>query len=81
MNTIFQINADELDGKFIDTLKTLFKNKKLVITVIDEVDETEYLLRSEANSRRLLNALEEIRNKKDLITVNTADELKAVING
>ncbi len=81
MNTIFQINADELDGKFLDTLKKLFKNKKLVISVMEDTDETAYLLQSESNSQRLFNALEEIKTKKNLMFVNSAEELEALVNG
>ncbi|MBI5729713.1 MAG: hypothetical protein HY963_01115 [Ignavibacteriales bacterium] len=81
MNTIFQINADELDGKFLDTLKKLFKNKKLVISVMEDTDETAYLLQSESNSQRLFNALEEIKTKKDLMIVNSVEELEALVNG
>jgi hypothetical protein len=81
MNTIFQINADELDGKFLDTLKKLFKNKKLVISVMEDTDETTYLLQSESNSKRLFNALDEIKTKKNLIFINSVEELEALVNG
>jgi antitoxin YefM len=66
MQTIFQMNADELDQNFLESLKTLFKNKEIEITV-SERDETEYLLRSPANRQHLLRAIREIEESRNII--------------
>ncbi len=54
--TIYQLDAGGLDEAFLEALRTLFQGKRIEITVA-ELDETEYLLRSEANRERLLAAI------------------------
>jgi len=66
MQTIFQMNADELDQDFLESLKTLFKNKEIEITVYER-DETEYLLRSPANRQRLLRVVREIEESCNIV--------------
>ena len=53
MYTTFHIKAVELDENFLKTLKKMFGNKKISITVEEEQDETEYLLSSPANRQML----------------------------
>jgi len=59
MQTIYQINADDLDQKLLESIKVLFKNKEIEI-VVSELDETDYLLRSPANRKRLLRAVHDV---------------------
>lgn len=69
MQTIYQINADELDQNILDSIKALFKNKEIEI-VVTELDETEYLLRSTANREQLLRAIEDVEANQNIITPN-----------
>ena len=69
METIYRLNADELDNKFIDSLKSVFKNKDIEITV-SEIDETEYLLRSTKNKELLSKAVSDVKNKIGIVTPN-----------
>ena len=69
MQTIYQINADELDQKLLDSIKALFKHKEIEI-VISERDETAYLLRSPANRRSLLRAVREVENNQNIVVPN-----------
>lgn len=60
------LDFDELNSSFIERLKLLFKNSKtprVTIVLEDEnnEDETAYLLKSEANSARLMQSLENAR--------------------
>ena len=80
MNTIFQINSDELDNKFIESIKTLFKNKRIIISIAEDIDETAYLLQSKNNAKRLFDALDEIKNKKNLKAFNSIEELEEMLN-
>ncbi len=77
MYTTYRLNADDLDARFIKALKSAFKGKEIEIVVCEttkiEEDETEYLLRSEANRQRLLKAIENIENNRNLVTVNPDD--------
>ncbi|OGU65775.1 MAG: hypothetical protein A3J84_03510 [Ignavibacteria bacterium RIFOXYA2_FULL_37_17] len=66
METTYRLNADELDNKFVDSLKSIFKNKEIEI-VVSEIDETEYLLRSTANKEHLLDAVNDVENNKKII--------------
>ena len=67
MYTIYRLNADELDGKFIDSLKSAFGHKQIEITV-SEADETDYLLRSPVNREHLLKAVGDVEAGLNLVT-------------
>ena len=69
MQTVYRLNAGELDSQFLEALKTLFKDKEIEI-VVTEVDETAYLLQSPANKQRLLTAIENVENGRHLIEVD-----------
>lgn len=70
MYTEFHISPNELDETFLLKLKALFKkSSKIAITVEDEPDETEYLLRSEANRKMLEQSMKE-SGSENLIKVN-----------
>ena len=53
MVTIYKLHVNELNADLIRSIKSAFKNKTVEITVSDAVDETEYLLSSEANRKSL----------------------------
>lgn len=72
MHTTYRLNVNELDEKFIQSLKTLFKDKEIEI-LVSEVDETAYLLRSKANRERLLRAIENIEKGENLVEVRIGD--------
>jgi len=68
MYTIYQINADELDIRFLESLKVMFKHKIIEIAVSEIGQsgeaETEYLLKSPANRRRLMDAIANIEQSQ-----------------
>jgi len=65
MYTIYRLNADELDSKFLESLKSAFGHKEIEIAV-SEADETDYLLRSPANREHLLKALADVEAGRNL---------------
>ena len=67
METIYQLNADDLNEDFLEGLKTSFKHKEIEI-VVYERDETAYLLRSPANRSRLLEAVADAEQNRNLVT-------------
>ena len=69
MQTIYRLKASELDNDFLEGLKATFKDKEIEI-IVYEVDETDYLLKSDANKVRLLKAIENVNNKTNLVEVN-----------
>ncbi len=66
MQTIYQINADELDENFLDSVKAQFKHKEIEIVVFER-DETEYLMRSPANRNYLLRAIKDIEENRNIV--------------
>lgn len=68
MYTVYHLEADDLNNDFLDALKMLFKGKSLEI-VVSEFDETDYLLRIEANKNRLLQSITNVNRNAKLIEV------------
>ena len=66
METIYQLNADDLNEDFLEGLKASFKHKEIEI-VVYERDETAYLLRSPLNSSRLLEAVADVEQNRNLV--------------
>ena len=71
MHSTYRLNANEVDENFLAGLKVTFKGREIEI-VVYEVDETEYLLKSEANRERLLAAKKNIENGTHLVKVTPA---------
>ncbi|MDX6444081.1 MAG: antitoxin YefM [Blastocatellia bacterium] len=66
METIYQLNADDLDEDFLEGLKASFKNEEIEI-VVYERDETAHLLRSPMNRERVLKALADIEQGRNVV--------------
>ncbi|MEQ9550837.1 MAG: hypothetical protein RIM23_14625 [Coleofasciculus sp. G3-WIS-01] len=72
MSTIYRLKANEIDRNFLEEIKTKFGDKEIEI-IVSEFDETEYLLKSEANKNRLLGAIKNVEERKNLVGVNLQD--------
>jgi antitoxin YefM len=66
METIYQLNADDLNEDFLEGLKASFKHKEIEI-VVYERDETAYLLRSPTNREQLLKATADIEQNRNVV--------------
>ena len=53
MTTTFRLHVNELTADLIESIKPAFKWKTVEITVSEAIDETDYLLSSEANRKSL----------------------------
>ncbi|MBV5308987.1 hypothetical protein [Chromatium okenii] len=77
MYTIYRLNTDELNAEWLESVKALFPHKAIEIAVTDaesnEQDETDYLLKVPANRARLLEALENVLQQRNLVSVNLND--------
>ena len=75
MKTLFRLNEKELTDDIINIIRTAFKNKEIEITVSDFLDETEYLLSSEANKKHLQKSIADIKNGEGItFTLNELQE-------
>lgn len=70
MISTYRLKADELNANFIKALKNTYQHREIEIIVQDVEDETEYLLRSDANRKHLLTAIENVRCNENLIHIN-----------
>ncbi|MDZ4824581.1 MAG: hypothetical protein SH856_14080 [Flavobacteriales bacterium] len=66
----YHLTEKDLNGDWLKSVKKLFRNKNLVINVQAEMDETEYLMSSEANAKILLERIESVKSGKGLIEVD-----------
>jgi len=76
MQVAYKISTDELDNRFLDSIKSLFKSKEIYINITDESqNETEYLLSNEANAKRLLDAINNVENHKNKLIYKNIEDL------
>ncbi len=65
MEATFKMDKNKFDSSFVEKIKLLFeKSDTIRITVSDEMDETEYLLSSEANATALADSLTQYKAGK-----------------
>ncbi len=74
MYTIYKLRADELDQSFLDALKQQFQGREIEISIREAAssseEETAYLLRSPANRDRLLKAMENAAQGRNLKVID-----------
>jgi antitoxin YefM len=64
METIYKLNARELTPSFISSIRDIFADRDIEVTVRETWDETAYLLNSEANREHLLAGIEAAKQGK-----------------
>jgi antitoxin YefM len=69
MRSIYRLNVRELDQNFIDGLKATYQDKEIEI-IVHEVDETAYLMASQANKEKLIQAVDAVKNRSNLVEVD-----------
>ena len=69
MSIVYRLKASELDSNFLEQIKAIFGDKEIEI-IVSEFDETEYLLKSEVNKNKLLRAIENLKNRQNLVEVD-----------
>jgi len=69
MQSTYRVKADELTEDFLQALKATYRDREIEITVQEVPDETEYLLRSEANREHLLEAIKNANDPANRVEV------------
>jgi hypothetical protein len=64
METTYRLNASELSVELLQSIQAAFKDKNIEITVTDQIDETDYLLSTEANKKHLYKSIDELEQGK-----------------
>ena len=64
MNIVQHIEADNLSVDFVEYIKKAFKGQKIKMTIETELDETAYLMSNEANHKRILSAIKNVKKKR-----------------
>lgn len=57
MEAIYKLKANEINPNLMETIKKLFGNKEITISITSEPDETEYLTAYPANKKHLLESI------------------------
>lgn len=71
MTTIFRTTVEELDERFLASIKAAFRDGAIEISV-SEADETAYLLSNPTNRARLLQAVAEVEAGVNVVTPEQA---------
>ena len=62
MTTTYHLNVNELSVELLNSIKAAFKDKTIDITVSESIDETAFLLSSEANKKMLEESMQQLKN-------------------
>jgi antitoxin YefM len=73
MQTTYRVRADELSDDFVQALKVTYKDREIEIVVSDVVDDTEYLMSTDANRDQLLGAIKDIEAGENLSSFSLDD--------
>jgi len=61
MTATYQLKSHELTGDFLKVLNSTFHNRDVTITVEETLDETDFLLQTEANKNHLLAGVQAVK--------------------
>ncbi len=66
MITTYKLNTKELSIDLIHSIREAFKDKDIEITVTDTIDETDYLLSTEANKKFLYKSIDDLEKNQGI---------------
>lgn len=74
MEARYILKQEELNIEFINTVKKIFNSSsRLRIEIVEEMDETDYLLSTKANKKMLMDAINEYKEGKTVSFENLED--------
>lgn len=74
MNITYRLHVNEISIDLLNSIKAAFKDKTVEIIISDTMDETEYLLSTEANRKHLFDSIKELEEGK--AATFTVEELR-----
>ena len=77
MIATYQLKPHELTDDFLKMIKETFHNREITITIEEALDETDFLLQSEANRKHLLAGVEAVKQGRFAHTM-TFEEAEAL---
>jgi hypothetical protein len=80
MTTIFQMNATEMDGRFVEAVKSLFSNTTITISIESTPDLTDTLNNNLPTHQQLTKAMNESRQGK-VMAVEFDDLIEKIEQG
>ena len=69
MSTVYRLKASELDSNILEEIKATFGDKEIEI-IVSQFDETEYILKSTGNKNRLMRAIENVKERQNLLDLS-----------
>jgi hypothetical protein len=79
MQTVFQLNESEFNSQIVEAIKSMFKNRNIIVSIQSETDENDYLLSTSANAKRLLASVSNANSNQNLTEISIL-ELKKMAN-
>lgn len=67
MITTYKLKANQLSEDILKSIKEAFQDRDIEITVSDSINETDYLLSSEANAKHLYKSIEQLSEAKGFL--------------
>lgn len=68
-------SAEEITTDVLNAIKTTFKQKPIVLTIEEDLNETAYLMSNPANKANLLKSIEQDRNGETIhVTISENEE-------
>jgi hypothetical protein len=67
MTATYSLSKAELNADFIESIKNTFKSDRISISIEEEIDETERILENKALYEKIMNASEEVKEKKNIV--------------
>jgi hypothetical protein len=77
MVATYRLRSDEINENFLKSIQDNYRNKEVEIIIQEVEDETEYLLKSEANRQHLLRGIESVKSGTPLKTM-TIEQLNSL---
>ena len=71
MNAVYYLNTNEINENFINSIKSLYKDRNIEIIINETQDETEYLTQTHVNYKHLTNNMQ----SDDKVVFNSLQDL------